>query len=61
MPAVEEHQMPLLFRKEVHQVRLVLFLLLDGDKVGNTVFQKIHKSFQLFQQAELFLIDSVVP
>ena len=53
--------MPLLFRKEVHQVRLVLFLLLDGDKVGNTVFQEIHKSFQLFQQAELFLIDSVVP
>jgi hypothetical protein len=61
MPAVEEHQMPLLFHKEVHQVRLVLFLLLDRDKVGNTVFQEIHESFQLFQQAELFLIDRVVP
>lgn len=60
MPAVQQHQMPLLFRLEVHQVRLVLLLLLDGDEVADTVFQEVHKGLQLFQQPQLFLIDCVV-
>lgn len=56
MPAIQEHQMPLLFGVEVHQVRLVLLLLLDCDKVGETVLQELHKCFQLFNETGLFLI-----